>query len=234
MVAETSTIAAARIIRSQYPDVEIPGVTLTELVVGRGGERADRPAIIDRAGGRTVTYAQLLGGVRRGAAGLAAHGLSKGDVLGIDSPNVPEYAVAFHAVASLGGIATTVNPLYTPRELAQQLNDSKASYLLTVPPLMDSAREAARQVPSLREILVFGEAEGATPFASLLTHGDEPPQVTIDPRSDLVALPYSSGTTGLPNGVMLTHRNLVSELTIASSRQDIAFPGEADTLLAFL
>jgi acyl-CoA synthetase (AMP-forming)/AMP-acid ligase II len=234
MVAEASTIAAARIIRSQYPDVDIPHVTLTELVLGRAAERGDKPAIIDGASGRTLTYAQLVGGVRRAAAGFAAHGLSKGDVLGIYSPNVPEYAVAFHAVASLGGIATTVNPLYTPRELAQQLNDSKASYLLTVPPFMDSAREAARQVPSLREILVFGEAEGATPFASLLTHGDEPPQVTIDPRSDLVALPYSSGTTGLPKGVMLTHHNLVSELTIASGRQDIAFPGEADTLLAFL
>ena len=233
MVAETSTIAA-RIIRSQYPDVDIPEVTITELVLGRAAERGDKPAIVDGASGRTITYAQLAGGVRRAAAGLAAHGLSKGDVLGIYSPNVPEYAVAFHAVASLGGIATTVNPLYTPRELAQQLNDSKASYLLTVPPFMDNAREAARQVPTVREIFVFGEAEGATPFASLLSHGDEPPQVTIDPRTDLVILPYSSGTTGLPKGVMLTHHNLVSELTIAGGRQDIVFPGEADTLLAFL
>ena len=156
MVAETSTSTATRIIRSTYPDVEIPDVTLTELVLGDAARRGDKPAIIDGPSGRTMTYAQLASGVRRAAAGLAAHGLNKGDVLGIYSPNVPEYAVAFHAVASLGGVATTVNPLYTPRELAQQLNDSGASYLLTVPPFMDNAREAARKVPTLREIFVFG------------------------------------------------------------------------------
>jgi acyl-CoA synthetase (AMP-forming)/AMP-acid ligase II len=237
MVAETSpTVArrAARVIRCQYPDVNIPELTITEFVLGHAAERADKPAIIDGPSGRTITYAQLVNLVRRTAAGLAAHGLTRGDVLGLYSPNVPEYAVAFHATASLGGIATTVNPLYTPRELAQQLKDSNASYLLTVPAFMDNAREAVRQVPSVREIFVFGEAEGATSFASLLTHGDQPPQVTIDPKTDLVALPYSSGTTGLPKGVMLTHYNLVSELSIAGARPDVVFPGEADTLLAFL
>jgi acyl-CoA synthetase (AMP-forming)/AMP-acid ligase II len=210
MVAETSTATATRIIRSQYPDVEIPEVTLTELVLGEAAARGDKPAIIDGASGRTITYAQLVTGVRRTAAGLAAHGLSKGDVLGIYSPNVPEYAVAFHAVAGLGGVATTINPLYTPRELAQQLNDSRASYLLTVPPFMDKAREAAAR-SDVKELFVFGEAEGATPFAALAAAGAEAPEVDID-LDDVVSLPYSSGTTGLPKGVMLTHRNLVANI----------------------
>jgi acyl-CoA synthetase (AMP-forming)/AMP-acid ligase II len=99
---------------------------------------------------------------------------------------------------------------------------------------MANARLAAESVASVRETFVFGEAEGATPFASLLTHGDQPPEVHINPRTDLVALPYSSGTTGLAKGVMLTHHNLVAELCTASARPDIAFPGEQDTLLAFL
>ena len=68
-------------------------------------QRGDKPAIIDGPTGRTLTYAQLVDAVRRVAAGLAAHGFAKGDVLGIYSPNVPEYAVAFHAAASLGGIS---------------------------------------------------------------------------------------------------------------------------------
>src|ERR1051326_6776531 len=237
MVAEIGQSAEARaqrIIRSSYPDVEIPEVSITEYVFARAAERGDKAAIIEGASGRILTYSQLTDLIRRAAAGLAAHGMAKGDVLGIYSPNVPEYAVAFHAPAILGGICTTVNPLYTPRELAQQLNDARASFLLTVPPFMDNAREAVRQVSTIREIFVFGEAEGATPFASLLEHGDRPPSVVIDPRQDLVALPYSSGTTGLPKGVMLSHYNLVAELSVVNARPDLVFPTEHDTLLAFL
>ncbi|MBV9581488.1 MAG: AMP-binding protein [Chloroflexi bacterium] len=230
-------VAAVRdehIIRSDFPDVSIPDVSITEYVLGDAARLGDKPAIVDGATGRTLSYAQLVDGVTRVAAGLSAHGLSKGDVLGIYSPNVPEYALAFHATASLGGIATTVNPLYTPRELAQQLNDAHASYLLTVPAFMPNAQAAVREVPSIHEIFVLGEAEGATPFASLLEHGDQPPRVTIDPRHDLVVLPYSSGTTGLPKGVMLTHHNLVSQMSVVSGRTDVVAPTETDTLVAFL
>lgn len=234
MVAERTHSAEQHVIRSAYPDVEIPDVSITEFVLARARQRGDKPAIVEGATGRTLTYGQLADLVPRVAAGLAAHGLSKGEVLGIYSPNVPEYAVAFHATASLGGICTTVNPLYTPRELAQQLNDARASYLLTVPPFMENARQAVRQVPTIREIFVLGEAEGATPFASLLEHDAQPPNVSIDPKTDLVVLPYSSGTTGLPKGVMLTHRNLVAQLATANARPDLVFPGEQDTLVAFL
>src|SRR5215510_1726090 len=124
MVAEAVQSAEtrqARIIRSQFPDVEIPDVTISEWVLSKAAQRGDKPAIIDGPTGRTITYAQLVDSVKRVAAGLAKHGLNKGDALAIYSPNVPEYAVAFHAIASLGGISTTVNPLYTVRELAQQL-----------------------------------------------------------------------------------------------------------------
>jgi acyl-CoA synthetase (AMP-forming)/AMP-acid ligase II len=233
-VTQTAERRAQRIIRSSYPDVEIPEVSITEFVLGRASERGDKPAFIDGTSGRSISYRQLVDLVRRVACGLAVHGMSRGDVLGVYSPNVPEYAAAFHGAASLGGIATTVNPLYTPRELAQQLNDAQASYLLTVPPFMSNALEAVRQAPGVREIFVLGEAEGATPFARLLEHGDQPPRVTIDPREDLVALPYSSGTTGLPKGVMLSHYNLVAELSALKGRPDIVFPSESDTLLAFL
>jgi acyl-CoA synthetase (AMP-forming)/AMP-acid ligase II len=231
---QSAQLREQRIIRSEFPDVDIPEISITDYVLGQAADRGDKAAIIEGATGRTLTYAGLVDTVRRLGAGLAAHGLKKGGVLGIYSPNVPEYAAVFHATASLGGIATTVNPLYTPRELALQLNDAKASYLLTVPSFMENARQAVREVPTIREIFVLGEAEGATPFARLLEYGDQPPHVDIDPRHDLVVLPYSSGTTGLPKGVMLSHHNLVAELATASARPDVVFPGEQDTLLAFL
>src|SRR5258708_530624 len=194
MVANTTQSAealAANIIRCEYPDVDIPEVSLTEFVLARAAARGNKPAIVDGPSGRTVTYAQLPVLIRRAAAGLAAHGFVKGDVLGIYSPNVPEYAIAFHAAASLGGTITTVNPLYTVGELAQQLTDCRAKYLLTVPPMMDNARGAVERVASVKEIFVFGEADGATPFASLLTYGDQPPRVALNPHPDLVALPHS-------------------------------------------
>jgi acyl-CoA synthetase (AMP-forming)/AMP-acid ligase II len=235
MVTSNAASTAARIIRSSHPDVQIPDISLTEFVLGNAARLGDKPALIDGASGRTITYTQLVGAVKRCAAGLASHGLSKGDVLAIYSPNVPEYAIAFHAVATLGGITTTVNPLYTTDELVHQLEDCNAKYLLTVGPLLEKAVPARERVPSVREIIVFGEAEGTTPFASLLANSGEPPAVSIDPHNDLVTLPYSSGTTGLPKGVMLTHHNVVSELSLVGARSDdVLFPTEDDTLLAFL
>ncbi|MGH2518646.1 MAG: AMP-binding protein, partial [Chloroflexota bacterium] len=203
--------ADGHIFRSLFPDVAIPAVPLTELVLRQATELKDKPAFIDGPTGRTLTFGQVAAGVRHVAAGLSRRGFGKGDVLALWSPNVPEFAIAFHAVALLGGIVTTANPLNTAGEFAKQLRDSGATLVVTVPALLSWAQEAAAGT-RVREIFVFGEAEGATPLAALLAEPGEPPPVAIDPAVDVVALPYSSGTTGLPKGVMLTHRNLVANL----------------------
>ena len=102
---------------SPLPDVDIPAIPLTEYIFGRVAELGDKPALIDGATGRVLTYAGLERATRNLAAGLIDSGFAKGDVLALMSPNVPEYAVVFHAVALAGGIITTINPTYTPREV---------------------------------------------------------------------------------------------------------------------
>ncbi len=197
------------IFRSALPDVAIPDAPYSSFILRHARERADQPVLIDGPSGRTLTIGQVAGGARRVGTGLARRGFAKGDVLAIYSPNLPEYALAFHGPAMVGGVVTAANPLYTPEELGFQLRDTGAKYLVTAPPFLDKAREAARGT-SVREIFVFGETEGATPFAALLANDGDMPAVRINPREDLVALPYSSGTSGRPKGVMLTHRNLVA------------------------
>jgi acyl-CoA synthetase (AMP-forming)/AMP-acid ligase II len=217
-------------IRSAFEDVDIPDVSLTEFVLARAEELGDKPALIDGSSGRTITYAQLAESVRAVAAGLADRGFRKGDTFAHYAPNLPEYPIAFHAVATLGGVNTTANPLLTAEELATQLRDCGARLLVTVPPLLDKAVEAAEQA-GVEEVFVYGEAVGATPFASLVRPDLEPPAVAIDPAEDLVALPYSSGTTGLPKGVMLTHRNLVANICQTVTR---IRTGEDDRVIAVL
>ena len=192
-----------------HPDVAVPDVAYPDFIFRLAREQSQRPVLVDGPSGRTLTIGQVAVGARRVATGLARRGLAKGDVVAIYSPNLPEYALAFHGPVMVGGVVTTANPLYTAGELRFQLNDTGAKYLVTVPPFLDRAREAAEGT-SVREIFVFGEAEGATPFAALLANDGDMPAVPIDPRNDLVALPYSSGTSGRPKGVMLTHRNLVA------------------------
>jgi acyl-CoA synthetase (AMP-forming)/AMP-acid ligase II len=197
------------IFRSQLPDVVIPDVAYPSFVLQHAAARADQPVLVDGPSGRTLTLGQVAEGARRVAAGFARRGLVKGDVVALYSPNLPEYALAFHGVLAAGGVVTTANPLYTPEELGFQLRDTSARYLITVPPLLEKARAAARDT-AVREVLVFGEDSGATPFAALLASAGDAPAVRIDPAQDLAALPYSSGTSGRPKGVMLTHRNLVA------------------------
>jgi acyl-CoA synthetase (AMP-forming)/AMP-acid ligase II len=199
------------IFRGPYADVAIPEVSLTDFIFATTRDFKDKPALVDYPTGRSMTYAEFEDAVRRVAASLTRKGFKKGDVFAIFSTNCIEYAVTFHAVALLGGIVTPLNPLYTAEEAAFQLRDAGAKFLVTVPMFIGKAAAAAKAA-NIEELFVFGESEGATPFASLLESDGDVPCVSIDPKNDLVALPYSSGTTGLPKGVMLTHHNIVANM----------------------
>lgn len=190
--------------------IPIPDLDVTSYVLENVDSHADKPALIDGPSGRSIDYGAFRDAVRAFAGNAAARGLGKGDAFALYMPNLPEYAVAFHGIASAGGRVTTVNPLYTPGELSHQLRDAGARFLLTVPPMAEAALKAAKDSP-VEEVFVLGEHDGATPASELLAPA-EAPQPSIDPEADLAVLPYSSGTTGLPKGVMLSHRNLVANL----------------------
>jgi acyl-CoA synthetase (AMP-forming)/AMP-acid ligase II len=202
------------IFKSPYPEIEIPEVPVASFILEQASRFGGRPALIDGKTGRTLTYDELVAVIDVTAAGLAARGFCKGDVFAINCSNTPDYAVAFLAVAQLGGVATMVSPLFNEAELTVQLKDSGAHYLLTDSESVQTAIAAARAI-NLREVFVLGEssiADEATSFSELQKHEGHAPVLDINPREDVVALPYSSGTTGLPKGVMLTHYNLVAML----------------------
>jgi acyl-CoA synthetase (AMP-forming)/AMP-acid ligase II len=191
---------------SSFPPIALTGESITERVLLGLGPDPDRVVLIDGPSGREMTAWALETGIRRLAGGLVARGLGKGDVVAILAPNCPEYAVVFHGVAFAGATVTTINPTYTAPEVAHQLEDSGARLLVTIPAFLETAKAAFAG-----EIVVIGDADGATPLAALMG-APLADQVPVDAAVDVVVLPYSSGTTGLPKGVRLTHRNLVANV----------------------
>ncbi len=197
------------IYRSPFPDQEIPDVPLTEFVLRHASELADQPALIDGTTGESYTFAELGDAIARLAGGLTARGFGAGQTVAIMAPNVPTYAIVFHAVAVAGGTVTTINPTYGADEVRFQLNDSGATLLVTLPDFLATAQEAMKDSP-VTEIAVIGEADGVESIDAY--YGEAMEQAPIDQAEQVLVLPYSSGTTGLPKGVMLTHRNLVANI----------------------
>src|SRR5437773_1456561 len=218
------------IFRSPHPDVAVPDIALHRLVLARAAERGTKPALIDGPSGRILTYAALTRGADRVAAGLAARGFKKGDVLGLFTPNLPEFALVFHGTLAAGGVVTTINSLATEQDVEHQLRNAGARVLVTVPPFLDRAAPAASKL-GIDQLFVLGEAVGTTPFAALLATDAPAPEVTINPARDLAVLPCSSGTTGFPKGVMLTHRNLVANLIQTAAVHHVV---AADRIIAVL
>ncbi|GAB2527336.1 AMP-binding protein [Paramicrobacterium agarici] len=218
---------------SPFPDVEVPDLSVYDyLFANLTDDEASRVALIDPSTGAETSYGVLKAQIDAFAGALAARGVGADTVVGLLCPNVPAFATVFHGVLRLGAAVTTFNSLYTAAEIQKQIEDAGATWFVTVSALLPNAAEATRAcgIPT-DHVIVLDGAEGHPNLRDMLGEQRTPPEVTIDPKTHLAVLPYSSGTTGTPKGVMLSHRNLVAN--VEQSRVNIDLRG-SDRVLAVL
>ena len=195
---------------SPYAPIPRDDATFHGLVAESARRHGERVALLDAPTGTEVTYALLAERVERVSALLAERGFGPGDVLALRAPNVPPWAGVALAAMAAGGAVTGVLPASTPAEVARQVEDCGASLLVTAPGF---------DLPGVDTIEIGDD---------LLAARGPAPRPAADPDA-LALLPYSSGTTGLPKGVMLTHRNLVAGVRQAAAGLR---PTEDDVVLA--
>ena len=178
------------------------------LVIDAGKRWPNKTAIVD--GDRRTTFSELDTHTDRLAVALQGIGVSKGDFVGIMAPNCLEFEIGFFGILKAGATVTTINSGYREREIAAQLTTSGAAVLIVHDSLLEMAKAAAKDTPSLQRLIAINDsADDADSFWGLIGGASgEPTPVEVDPVRDLAALPFSSGTTGVNKGVMLSHENL--------------------------
>ncbi len=187
-------------------------VFLHDLVLNSCRLHPQKTALVDASCDRRLTYSEYGELVESAARGLISAGVEPGNVVAIFLANSWEFCVAFHATQLAGAIPTLLNPTYREREVRSQLENSGAVLLITDGSNLDGIHLAG--LPNLRRIYATRQpADGAEPFSSLLKSTSAKFSQPTQPSQQIIgALPYSSGTTGLPKGVMLSHSNLVANI----------------------
>ncbi|KAG6663395.1 4-coumarate--CoA ligase 1-like [Carya illinoinensis] len=201
------------IFRSKLPDIYIPKhLPLHSYCFENISEVGSRPCLINGSTGEVFTYNDVDLTSRKVASGLNKLGIRQGDVVMLLLPNSPEFAFVFLGASHLGAITTAANPFFTAAEISKQAKSSNAKLIITQACYYDRVKDLAHE-NGVKIMCIDSPPEKDCLHFSELTQADENsiPKVDISP-DDVVALPYSSGTTGLPKGVMLTHKGLVTSV----------------------
>jgi acyl-CoA synthetase (AMP-forming)/AMP-acid ligase II len=215
------------------PPLDYPRMAYDQMLSHGAARHPENVAVVFRDA--SITFRELDALTNRFARALAALGVRKGDRVCLLTTNCPEYIIAFYAVARIGAIASPMNPSYREREIEYQLGDTEAVAIVVHADLAPLVAAVRARTPHLRHVVVIGggaPASNGRSFAELIAGERPAPPARVEiGEDDLVALPYSSGTTGLPKGVMISHRNLV-----INNIQFVACLrlGERDRLMLFL
>ncbi len=188
------------IFQSPWPPLDLPPCSICDVVLAGARQLGDKPAVIEGDTGRTLSYRQLVEGADRVAASLSRAGLGTRQPLAIALPNSIDFVLAWFGALRAGSWIVPINPLYTPSEMRYQIQDSGARFLLTVPDRGTALSAAVDRVFTV---------DGAS---NELLECEDPPPDARPSASDLAALPYSSGTSGRPKGVQLSHANIVANM----------------------
>ncbi|RWR87297.1 4-coumarate-CoA ligase [Cinnamomum micranthum f. kanehirae] len=205
------------IFRSKLPDIPISNhLPLHTYCFEKITEFSDTPCLISGSSGRIYTFAETHLICQKSAAGLSKLGIKKGDVIMILLQNAPEFAFSFMGASMIGAITTTANPFCTSAEIFKQFSASGAKLVITQSQYVDKLRDTGEKYPKIGEdftVITIDDPPESCLHFSVISGADEReiPSVSIDP-DDPVSMPFSSGTTGLPKGVILTHKSLISSV----------------------
>ena len=167
----------------------------------------------------SYTYAEFDAMVNRTANGLLSLGVEKGDKVNLQLTNCPEFLFSWFAIGKIGAVMVPTNPLSPPDELAYPIRHSESVVSITQPDLLPGIRAIRGSCTDLRHVLVTGPddpGEGASPFSALVEgQSDALAPVPLYPLDDAAIL-YTSGTTSLPKGVLVTHANYIYASEVVS------------------
>ncbi|XP_066603895.1 uncharacterized protein [Prorops nasuta] len=214
---------SSAIIKSSYDDIVVPDMTLSQYVWSRSSEFEDLPAMTCGVSERSYTYgiAKML--YKKSAMALLERvKLKPGETVGVLLPNIPEYLLVVHGCLEAGLIITFANPLYTAEELGRQFQNANVKCIITIPQLLDTSLIIAKTLPNYTSTINVGgttEANKNVLGIQELLSEDYSVELPVVKSTDIAVIPYSSGTTGLPKGVMLTHQNLVANLVQLESQE---------------
>ena len=232
----TMTLLKAPVRTNLYADPE--GRFIHNVVLDSCRKYDEKVAIVDTSCRpfRRLTFAEYAIAVERIARGFVAAGVRPGNRVGIFLPNCWEFGVAFHGATLAGAVPTTMNPTYREREVRYQLEATAAVALVSDGPLLEGIDLSG--LPGLRKVYAVRSVPtgGIEPFSSLCSHiGHEAlPTAQRDSRLALATLPFSSGTTGLPKGVMLSHHNIVANVYQTLTGGETGSITDIDSILCFL